>query len=619
MSKDPQNLADQLKGLNLGQLKNANMPRAAQPSKQPADFRPKAKPPVVEDMEAQMAAKLNASSGVVAAEDPDSARFIQSIWGDVWQPDDLFGEGDELEQSASQEPVITFHISDVDKGSGLTSAAEKRLRQTGPSEPAISPPKPVTQVRPAPKKTEKWKSTPSKIPTAREADAPTAKQVFERITQLVGASVPKIEPRPRVVKAADVEKIDQYVESGSRWLRDNPDPDFDDGYMVGFDFGTSALKLVVREPYKAGNEVAALPVPEQLRSQNHPYLWQTVIWFDPESEQFSLYPIKGAIALEGFKTGIIGQRGTGPVCSDPLISRAEAAAAFIALHLCHLFGWIKAEKPLERSTANNFLGVNFGVPVATLDDPKSLQPFSEVVLGAIELARSCEPLTLKNVKDALECVRNEDLPSGFALVPELSAALAGYAMDDTRPMGAHILMDVGASTLDMVAFNLIEDDGENKIKAFSASVELLGAAAFEVAKSADVKEPDFGQACGYQFHDTYTYACRDDIAPMQFSRTKNPRRSDVQLVVTGGGCSTTVHSAMIQRLVASGLLGSRDFDKPEPPTTIAEIECDRSRLLLAYGLAHDVGTFPHPTLPSRIPKLKVTKKDGPSTIGPEQM
>ena len=439
---------------------------------------------------------------------------------------------------------------------------------------------------------------------------------FQYIVALVGESTPEIEDRPASLPVENIAQLDRRIESGARWLRDHPDAD-EDGYVVGFDFGTSSVKMVVREPYRAGNETAALPAPLELRSLGHPYLWQTAVWFDPAASRFSLYPVPGAKVLEGFKTGIVGGNGKEAVWTDPEVSRSEAATAFIALHLCNLMGWYEEEKPLKRSTASNYLKINIGVPVATQDNPAALAPFEEVVCAAVELSRACEPVTLKNVKDSLAISRREKVPQGFGLVPELSAALVGYALDPTSPLGAHVLIDVGASTLDVVAFNLIDQEGMPEIKAFAASVELLGAAALDVATRHEINDADFSKACNHQFGHTYGVAC--DVAPRSFSLKNNPDRPDVRLVITGGGCGTAVHAGMIAEL-PDRILGGQSGARPQPPLSIASMACDRSRLLLAYGLAHDDPDIPYPTLPSDIPPIPRRPADtGPSIIGPEQM
>jgi len=46
-----------------------------------------------------------------------------------------------------------------------------------------------------------------------------------------------------------------------------------------------------------------------LQSNRHPYLWQSVLWFSPDTEEFSLLPGKGKVALEGFKAGILAGGG----------------------------------------------------------------------------------------------------------------------------------------------------------------------------------------------------------------------------------------------------------------------------------------------------------------------
>ena len=139
--------------------------------------------------------------------------------------------------------------------------------------------------------------------------------------------------------------------------------------------------------------------------------------------------------------------------------------------------------------------------------------------------------------------------------------------------------DVGASTLDVVAFNLIDQEA-CRIKAFAASVELLGAAARDVATRHEIDDADFSRACNHQFGHTYGVAC--DVAPRSFSRKNNPDRPDVRLVITGGGCGTAVHSGMIAEL-PDRILGGHRGETRETDTEAehrVQSACDRSRLLL---------------------------------------
>lgn len=612
MSSSKGSLYDQLKSLGIRKRIHS---RTETPSNSRPDKRSATKDePNVDDMTAAMARKLEASSGIKESDNVNGKRSKPRR--KVEAPKFVR----EVRKSKATKMPSRDANANVEDGSNkplrsklarLTRDAQRRLGRA-PSRATNDEP-----IASHAAKSEKLQaaSRKSKAQPAETAE-PTADQLFQHITQLVGASAPAIEERPTRIKADDVELLEERIDLGARWLRDHPEPDLGDGYMVGFDFGTSALKMVVREPYNVGNDVSAFAAPDQLQSQGHPYLWQTVVWFDPNSEIFSLYPTPGSLALEGFKTGIIGGEGDGKLRGDASIDRYEAATAFIALQLCNLLGWFALEKPLPRCSATNFLKVNVGVPVATMDDPVGLQPFKEVMVAAIELAKTCEPVNLESVRAALEAVRDEELPSGFGLVPELSAALVGYAQDDTSSWGSHMLIDVGASTLDVVAFNLVDNNDEAQISAFSASVELLGAAALAVARENNVLDPDFTIACNHQIYETLRYTWREDVAPMCFK--PGDRSGPVQLVTTGGGCATKVHSSLLAKL-PQNILGGGSVLRPEPPKSIAAVECDRSRLLVAFGLAHDDPDIPHARLPSKIPSLTpITPKPSPY-IGPEQM
>src|SRR3546814_17331513 len=98
-----------------------------------------------------------------------------------------------------------------------------------------------------------------------------------------------------------------------------------------------------------------MPAPEGLQSFGHPYLWQTALWLDPKTGRFSLYPLPGAVTLEGFKTGIIGAHGGELVRLDVSITRVEAAADFLALHFAHFFGWYRQATPLGPAGADQFM------------------------------------------------------------------------------------------------------------------------------------------------------------------------------------------------------------------------------------------------------------------------
>jgi hypothetical protein len=387
------------------------------------------------------------------------------------------------------------------------------------------------------------------------------------------------------------------IATGAEAFAAAPEPDFENGFIVGFDFGTSSLKLAVRQPYHARKQPEVRPVPSELRSGGQNYLWQTALWFEPETRKFSLYPRPGFEMLEGFKTGIIAGDGGKLVRPDLPVRRVEAAIAFVTLHLAHFFGWYHREHPLGEAGGDRHLAINIGIPVASLDDERTFRDFRRIVVVASELLPFASELDLSLVRETYQ-KSGDELPEGWDLVPELVAAIAGYAAEPTSQIGAHMLVDVGASTLDIVAFNHVRGE---RVAVISAAVELLGAACLEVTREAGIPDDDFKTACDHQFEEVYGEARQYKRGGNGFSPTLRSR--DVQLVTTGGGCARQHHADFIRQKKDEGVLGPSAAIHPEPPSASMIGDCDRSRLLLAYGLTFDVPERPFLQPPSQIPSI----------------
>ncbi|WP_070156233.1 hypothetical protein [Sphingobium phenoxybenzoativorans] len=423
---------------------------------------------------------------------------------------------------------------------------------------------------------------------------PTTKQLIERIRVLFGEAPPPIEARPQRALPWVRTGVEECIAFGAEVIRAKPEPDHS-GYIIGCDFGTSSIKLAVRQPYRAGNPTAARPAPNLLQSNRHPYLWQSVIWFSPDTQEFSLLPGKGKVALEGFKAGILAGGGGKRILPDLAVTRNEAAAAFLALQLAHCLGWYGKTLPLGGDAARNVLAINIGIPVAAQDDTKTYRDFRHIVSAARALMPHATCLTHSKVRECYQA-STHDLPAGFDLVPELTAAISGYANEPFARDGAHILIDVGASTLDVVAFNLVNRE---RVAAFAAEVNLLGAAALEAARGDGFPDDLFRRACIEQYDQVFNYARHPRVAPRNFDATL--RRNPVQLMAIGGGCKTAVHKEFIARVHPT--LGDLKLMHPSPPAQMTSIKCDTSRLLLAYGLTSDIPEQLELRRPSEIPLI----------------
>ena len=469
----------------------------------------------------------------------------------------------------------------------------------------VAKPKPVPQTV----------TTTSAVPVAPPPPPPpppTTKQLLERIRVLFGEAPPPIEARPQRALAWVRTGVEECIAFGSEVIRAKPEPDHS-GYIIGCDFGTSSIKLAVRQPYRAGNPTAARPAPNLLQSNRHPYLWQSVIWFSPDTEEFSLLPGKGKVALEGFKAGILAGGGGKRILPDLAVTRNEAAAAFLALQLAHCLGWYGKTLPLGGDAARNFLAINIGIPVAAQDDTKTYRDFRHIVSAARALMPHATCLTHSKVRECYQA-STHDLPAGFDLVPELTAAISGYANEPFARDGAHILIDVGASTLDVVAFIL--HGNKSRVSAFAADVDLLGAAALDAACSDGFSERLFRSACIEHYDGVFNYARHPSVAPRDFDATQRQKKS-VQLIAIGGGCKTSVHKDIITLIDRT--LGDFKLVHPSPPAQMTSIKCDASRLLLAYGLTSDIPEQLELRRPSEIPLINDQQSSAISFISKDDV
>ena len=432
--------------------------------------------------------------------------------------------------------------------------------------------------------------------TSRDPDA-ERRTVFERIRELIGKAPPHVEDRPDEVSKEARRSIRKSIETGAQAYGRASFRDLDNGFIVGFDFGTSSLKLAVRQPYRAGPSLAIMPALDKLRSGGHSYLWQTVLWFNPATETFSLCPDTGCIVLEGFKVGILAGRSGDRVRAELPVTKIEAATAFVTLQLANFFGWYHAKRPLGEAAGDRHLAINMGIPVASQDDEKTYRVFRHILAAAHALLPVAGELSLLRLRQKL-AQSGGVLPDGWHLVPELTAAIAGYAALKTAQDGAHILVDVGASTLDIVAFNHIPGE---KIAVISASVELLGAACLETAQAAGIDDKAFKAACNHQFDQVFGEAKRYERGGLGF----NPlhRKRDVQLVTTGGGCAAPLHAEFLSAMTTPDELGASPAVRPTPPDFAMKGTNDGSRLLLAYGLTRDIPELLDLSLPSQVPTI----------------
>jgi hypothetical protein len=106
-----------------------------------------------------------------------------------------------------------------------------------------------------------------------------------------------------------------------------------------------------------------------------------------------------------------------------------------------------------------------------------------------------EQIKLKRARDELKHVEepgywgidNVDA-CDFVIIPEIAAGAVGYAFSSLRREGPHIIIDIGASTVDVCSFDLHRRAGDNEYRLLIADVKNFGLCAFYRYKLRTLKD-----------------------------------------------------------------------------------------------------------------------------------
>jgi hypothetical protein len=360
--------------------------------------------------------------------------------------------------------------------------------------------------------------------------------------------------------------------------------DRDDGYFIGYDFGTSTTKVVLRFPNNPSSRPFAVPIPADWASSGQPHLWPTALWYDQASDRFALLPQEGCRCLEGFKSALIEHRGHRN-CGGA-IEMEKAAAAFLALHIAYVIG-----TALERTAALKIAGINFGVPVATMGEADTRDAFERIARVGLSLVPFATDLTCSRVRSAWHAQSEPVIP--YALHAELSGGIAGYCKAPRHYFGGHMIIDCGSATLDMASFTLEKRDWP--IGIYSARIEPLGADASLIYQAAGASADECRKAARYQEHEVFRQTLKHQLVGFAQDGGKFP----YQVILIGGGIHSAVHEPLLQGMEQAF---QRAFHRPQVARDLDYAPAaEPGRLILADGLARDPIDLQDVALPLAVP------------------
>lgn len=255
--------------------------------------------------------------------------------------------------------------------------------------------------------------------------------------------------------------------------------------VIGFDLGTSCTKVIIQD----GVLKKAYAVPfNSLIQKGNPYLLPTIVAVD---ENGNLTLDNEGILVDALKLRFL-QRPEKTIDKIDTVSltATEAITAYIGLVLKEIREWFWTEKRSNYSHVKIDWQLNIGMSSRSYDDIALNDLTKRIALAGWNLSLNRSYFTsVSDIKNALmsadhqiaEDTFDENMqqlhPDNVCPVPEIIAQVIGYVRSPMRQNGMYLIIDIGASTIDVSNFIIHEDEGEDVYTILVAEVESLGAVA----------------------------------------------------------------------------------------------------------------------------------------------
>lgn len=393
--------------------------------------------------------------------------------------------------------------------------------------------------------------------------------------------------------------------------------------VVGLDFGTSVTKVVVRTPDLPGER--AVPVDfRNVGQEDNTFLIPSQIWLNKGSV-CRLAKTEGAESIANLKVRLFEHRELGPEGNGESFGALDAealATAYLALVLIRVQRWFMES---QRDVIGHFTSFNWsfnlGVPSPHVGDNRQSRRFLRVGAGAWMLAedslrRGQDDVSLDEASACLERAArmegqgesDDQLTCDFTIVPEIVAAAVGYARSNERNDGLHMMIDVGASTMDVCSFLLGTRQGDDKYSLCTADVDFLGMVEFQVC-STDREKADLKEKCSRMLR----------LAVRELRTAKAPNESvwtlgnSLPVLLIGGGSKEAFYQGLVgdlERAIWDRFRVKNDgVSQPTlpVPNTVTHKKAEFHRLAVAWGLSYrrdDIGDIIPPQQVGSVQPIK---------------
>lgn len=303
---------------------------------------------------------------------------------------------------------------------------------------------------------DKQRSQSEKPAATSKPATPTPRKVSTAVT------IENPAPPIRSFKLARVDEFkfpDDWVSQGGETTLTATGRAFD-AYM-GIDFGTAFTKASVGY----GSDI---------------YI---VDWAGVKASE-AKFTLPGEFSVLGDGTCVLGRTPLATrVATDlklPFLERNASpsslvdATLFLALVMRYIRAWwFHGHHDLIRNQPLKW-NVNLGAPTTPWQDKKLRTSYTRVAQAAWTISLGHSPIRSDSAISALGQGSHNSPP--IMVVAEFVAQIASYTRSPQRQHDLHLLVDIGAGTVDVVTFNVNKDEqtGEDQFPIFWASVNNLG-------------------------------------------------------------------------------------------------------------------------------------------------
>lgn len=267
------------------------------------------------------------------------------------------------------------------------------------------------------------------------------------------------------------------------WQMYKTNPTRETDIVIGFDFGTSCTKVIIQDAVLKKAYAVRF---NGLECAGNPYLLPTAIVVDQDG---NLSLDQEGVMIDALKMNFI-QQPDKPIKSPNglILTAAEATSAYIGLVLREIRKWFWHEKYSDYKGVKIDWQLNVGMSSRSYDDQALTEQMKRVSLAGWNLTlKAVKSINVSEIKKAMvsadqqltEGISDDDAqqlhPDNVCPIPEIIAQVVGYARSPMRQNGMYLIVDVGATTIDVSNFIIHENDGEDLYTILVAEVEKLGA------------------------------------------------------------------------------------------------------------------------------------------------